>query len=192
MLADGQGRHAAGGSDDAVVAFLRAQEHVVKGPCVHAFLLERASRPAAWTATRRWPRLAEAAAVHAVGAALATPIGLYGGPVGACLLVSVRPQAWTDTEQQPAEDLRLGAGRDAGAGRRGPARRRAVAPTPGPAPGPVVEQAKGALMPPRHRRRPPRSSCGSSPGAPGARWPRSRPASCAASAPVPRRRPRLR
>ena len=35
MLADGQGRLcAAGGSDDAVVAFLRAQEHVVKGPCV--------------------------------------------------------------------------------------------------------------------------------------------------------------
>ena len=103
MLADGQGRLcAAGGSDDAVVAFLRAQEHVVKGPCVHAFLLERSVQARCLDGGGRWPQLAEAA-VHAVGAALATPIGLYGGPVGPASLVSVRPKAWTDTEQLAAE-----------------------------------------------------------------------------------------
>jgi GAF domain len=104
MLADPQGRLcAAGGSDDAVLGFLRAQEHVVKGPCVHAFLLERSVQAASLDGDGRWPQLADAVAVHAVGAALAAPIGLYGGPVGACLLVSARPRVWTDTDQLAAE-----------------------------------------------------------------------------------------
>jgi hypothetical protein len=40
MLVDGEGRLcAAGGSDEASLAFLRAQEHLVKGPCWHALLV---------------------------------------------------------------------------------------------------------------------------------------------------------
>jgi PAS domain S-box-containing protein len=148
MLADGQGRLcAAGGSDEAVVAFLRAQEHAVKGPCVHAFLLERSVQARCLDGGGRWPQLAEAAAVHAVGAALATPIGLYGGPVGACLLVSARPKAWTDTEQLAAEAyasvlasmLELAAEAQRGSG----LSRQLQGQLQGQA---VVEQAKGALM----------------------------------------------
>ena len=82
MLADTQGRLcAAGGSGAAILAFLRAQEHTVKGPCVHAYLLERTVQARCLDGDGRWPQLADAAAVHAVGAALATPIGLDGGPV---------------------------------------------------------------------------------------------------------------
>jgi PAS domain S-box-containing protein len=144
MLADTQGRLcAAGGSDDAVLAFLRAQEHSVKGPCVHAFLLERTVQARCLDGDGRWPQLADAAAVHAVGAALATPIGLYGAPVGVCLLVSVRPTAWTDTEQLAAEayasvlaaTLELAAEAQRGSGLSRQLQDQAV-----------VEQAKGALM----------------------------------------------
>ena len=104
MLADGRGRLcAAGGSDQAALSFLRAQEHTLKGPCVHAFLLERAVRSASVGDDPRWPRLVEAAAVHRVGAALAAPIGLYGGPVGACLAVSEVPRAWSDGDVAAAQ-----------------------------------------------------------------------------------------
>jgi PAS domain S-box-containing protein len=148
MLADTQGRLcAAGGSDDATLAFLRAQEHVVKGPCVHAFLLERSVQAHGLGGDGRWPQLADAAAVHAVGAALATPIGLYGGPIGVCLLVSVHPRAWTDTDQLAAEayasvlaamlELAAEAQRGSGLTRRLQDQLQDQA---------VVEQAKGALM----------------------------------------------
>ena len=148
MLADAQGRLcAAGGSDAAVLAFLRAQEHVVKGPCVHAFLLERTVQAGCLDGDGRWPLLADAAAVHAVGAAMATPIGLFGGPVGACLLVSVRSRAWTDGEQLAAEAyasvlavmLELAAEAQRGSG----LSRQLQDQLQGQA---VVEQAKGALM----------------------------------------------
>ena len=144
MLADTQGRlGAAGGSDGAVLAFLRAQEHAVKGPCVHAFLLERTVQARQLDDDGRWPLLADAAAVHGVGAALATPIGLYGGPVGACLLVSARPRGWTDPEQLAAEAyasvlaamLELAAEAQRGGGLSRQAQDQAL-----------VEQAKGALM----------------------------------------------
>ena len=148
MLADTQGRLcAAGGSGAAILAFLRAQEHTVKGPCVHAYLLERTVQARCLDGDGRWPQLADAAAVHAVGAALATPIGLDGGPVGACLLVSAGPRAWTDADQLAAEAyasvlaamLELAAEAQRGAG----LTRRLQDQLHGQA---VVEQAKGALM----------------------------------------------
>ena len=148
MLADTQGRLcAAGGSNAAILAFLRAQEHTVKGPCVHAYLLERSVQARSLDGDGRWPQLADAAAVHAVGAALATPIGLYGGPVGACLLVSAGPRAWTDADQLAAEAyasvlaamLELAAEAQRGSG----LTRRLQDQLHGQA---VVEQAKGALM----------------------------------------------
>jgi PAS domain S-box-containing protein len=41
MLVDGHGRlYAAGGSNEASLAFLRAQEHLIKGPCWHALCLD--------------------------------------------------------------------------------------------------------------------------------------------------------
>jgi hypothetical protein len=144
MLADSQGRLcAAGGSDDAVLAFLRAQEHAVKGPCVHAFLLERSVQARCLDGDGRWPQLADAAAIHAVGAALASPIALYGGPVGVSLLVSVHPRGWTDTDQLAAEAyasvlaamLELAAEAQRGSGLSRQLQGQAV-----------VEQAKGALM----------------------------------------------
>jgi PAS domain S-box-containing protein len=148
MLADTQGRLcAAGGSGAAILAFLRAQEHTVKGPCVHAYLLERTVQARCLDGDGRWPQLADAAAVHAVGAALATPIGLDGGPVGACLLVSAGPRAWTDADQLAAEAyasvlaamLELAAEAQRGGG----LTRRLQDQLHGQA---VVEQAKGALM----------------------------------------------
>lgn len=148
MLADTQGRLcAAGGSGAAILAFLRAQEHTVKGPCVHAYLLERTVQARCLDGDGRWPQLADAAAVHAVGAALATPIGLDGGPVGACLLVSAGPRAWTDADQLAAEAyasvlaamLELAAEAQRGSG----LTRRLQDQLHGQA---VVEQAKGALM----------------------------------------------
>jgi PAS domain S-box-containing protein len=98
MLADTGGRLCvAGASDEATLGFLRAQEHAVKGPCMHAFLLERPVLAADQPGDPRWPQLAEAAAVHGVGATLAVPIGLYGGPVGAILVTAARPPgAWSD------------------------------------------------------------------------------------------------
>jgi PAS domain S-box-containing protein len=148
MLADTQGRLcAAGGSDSAVLAFLRAQEHVVRGPCVHAFLLERTVQARRLDGDGRWPQLADAAAVHGVAAALATPIGLYGGPVGTCLLVSVQDRSWTDTEQLAAEAyasvlaamLELAAEAQRGGGRSRQLQDQLQDQA-------VVEQAKGALM----------------------------------------------
>jgi hypothetical protein len=104
MLADTRGRLcAAGGSDEATLAFLRAQEHALKGPCLHTFLLERAVQAGDLSDDPRWPQLAEAAAVNGVGAALACPIELYGGPIGALLVSSAVPRAWTDTEVTAAE-----------------------------------------------------------------------------------------
>jgi PAS domain S-box-containing protein len=98
MLADSGGRLCpAGASDEATLGFLRAQEHTVKGPCLHAFLLERPVLAADQRHDPRWPQLVEAATVHGIGAALAVPIGLYGGPVGALLAVSTRPEGgWSD------------------------------------------------------------------------------------------------
>jgi PAS domain S-box-containing protein len=148
MLADTQGRLcAAGASDEATLAFLRAQEHVMKGPCVHTFLLERPVQAGNLADDPRWPRLAEAAAVNRVGAALACPIGLYGGPVGALLVSAAGPRAWTDAEVTAAEayasvlatllELAAGAGRGSGRSRRLQGLLQGQA---------VVEQAKGVLM----------------------------------------------
>jgi hypothetical protein len=65
MLADGQGRLCvAGGSDEAVLAFLRAQERTIKGPSVHAFLLERAVHAGDLAHDTRWPQLAAEAQVQ--------------------------------------------------------------------------------------------------------------------------------
>jgi PAS domain S-box-containing protein len=103
MLADGQGRLcAAGGSDETSLAFLRAQEHLVKGPCWHAFFLDRSIRSGRMGSDPRWPQLGEAAAVNGIGAVLATPIRLYGGPIGACMLFS-SSGIWTDGEDLAAE-----------------------------------------------------------------------------------------
>jgi PAS domain S-box-containing protein len=148
MLADSQGRLCvAGGSDEAVLGFLRAQEHTVKGPSVHAFLLERAVQSGDLASDARWPQLADAATIHGLGSALAVPMGLYGGPVGACLMTSASPRTWTDGDSaaavayastlavllELADEAQRGAGLSARlqellAGRA------------------VVEQAKGALM----------------------------------------------
>lgn len=103
MLADGQGRLcAAGGSDEACLAFLRAQEHLVKGPCWHAFFLERSVQSGQMGGDPRWPQLGEAAAVNGIGAVLATPIRLYGGSIGACVLFS-SSRSWADGEVLAAE-----------------------------------------------------------------------------------------
>jgi PAS domain S-box-containing protein len=104
MLADSGGRLCvAGGSDEGTLGFLRAQEHVVKGPCTHAFLLERLVLAADQPQDPRWPQLAEAATVHRIGAAMAIPIGLYGGPVGALLVTSARPRrGWGDGDTAAA------------------------------------------------------------------------------------------
>lgn len=148
MLADTQGRLcAAGGSDEATMAFLRAQEHAMKGPCVHAFLLERAVQAGSLAGDPRWPQLAEAASVNAVGAALATPIGLYGGPIGVLLVSSNLPRTWTDGDAAAAEAyasvlaalLELAAEAQRSTGRA----HRVRDLLQGQA---VVEQAKGALM----------------------------------------------
>jgi PAS domain S-box-containing protein len=148
MLADGQGRLCvAGGSGEAVLAFLRAQEHSIKGPSVHAFLLERAVQSGDLAHDRRWPQLADAATIHGIAAALAVPVGLYGGPVGACLVTSASPRTWTDGDSAAAAAyastlaalLELAAEAQRGAGLS--ARLQDL-----PAGRAVVEQAKGALM----------------------------------------------
>ena len=148
MLADTQGRLcAAGGSDEATMAFLRAQEHAMKGPCVHAFLLERAVQATSLVGDPRWPQLAEAASVNGVGAALATPIALYGGPIGALLVSAAHPRAWTDGDLAAAEAFAsvLAALLEvaAEAQRHNGLSRRVQGLLQGQA---VVEQAKGALM----------------------------------------------
>jgi ANTAR domain/GAF domain len=103
MLVDGQGRlYAVGGSDEACLAFLRAQEHLVKGPCWHALLLERSVHSDRIGGDSRWPQLGEAATVNGIVAVLATPIGLYGGPIGTCMLFS-SSRIWTDDEVVAAE-----------------------------------------------------------------------------------------
>ena len=103
MLVDGQGRlYAAGGSDESSTSFLRAQEHLVKGPCWHALLLQRSVHSDRIGGDARWPQLGEAATVNGIGAVLATPIGLYGGPIGACMLFS-SSRAWTSDEVLAAE-----------------------------------------------------------------------------------------
>jgi PAS domain S-box-containing protein len=103
MLVDGQGRlWAAGGSDETSIAFLRAQEHLVKGPCWHALLLERSVHSGHIGGDSRWPQLEEAATVNGVGAVLATPLELYGGPIGTCMLFS-SSRIWTDDEVVRAE-----------------------------------------------------------------------------------------
>jgi PAS domain S-box-containing protein len=148
MLADSQGRLCvAGGSDAAVLAFLRAQEHAIKGPSVHAFLLERAVPADDLAHDARWPQLADAATVHGLGAALAVPVGLYGGPVGAGLIVSATPRTWTDGDSAAAAayasmlaallELAAEAQRSAGLSARFQDLLDGQA---------LVEQAKGALM----------------------------------------------
>jgi PAS domain S-box-containing protein len=148
MLADTRGRLcAAGGSDEATLAFLRAQEHALRGPCLHTFLLERAVQAGDLSDDPRWPQLAEAAAVNGVGAALACPIGLCGGPIGALLVSSAVPRAWTDTDVTAAEayasvlaallELAAEAQRSTGLSRRVQDLLQGQA---------VVEQAKGVLM----------------------------------------------
>ena len=104
MLADAGGRLCvAGASDEATLGFLRAQEHAVKGPCMHAFLLERPVVATDQPGDPRWAQLAEAAAVHGVGASLAVPIGLYGGPVGAMLVTAAqRGRGWSDGDHAAA------------------------------------------------------------------------------------------
>jgi PAS domain S-box-containing protein len=148
MLADPKGRLCAGGgSDDATVSFLRAQEHLLKGPSMHAFLLERVVRCGCVADDPRWPQLAEAAAVSAVGAVLAVPVGLYGGPVGACLLVSAGPREWSDADACAAEAFAavLAALLELAAeAQRGSAVSRALGETLEHHA--VIEQAKGALM----------------------------------------------
>jgi PAS domain S-box-containing protein len=148
MLADSQGRlRVAGGSDEAVLAFLRAQEHAVKGPGVHAFLLERAVQTGDLARDPRWPQLADAATIHGIGAALAVPVGLYGGPVGACLVVSATPRTWTDGDDAAAGAyasalaalLELAAEAQRGAGLTDRLQDLLADQA-------VVEQAKGALM----------------------------------------------
>jgi PAS domain S-box-containing protein len=104
MLADIHGRvSAAGGSDEASLAFLRAQEHLMKGPGVHAFLLERVVQSGRLADDARWPQLREAATVNGVAAVVAVPIGLYGGPVGTCLLTAGAERSWTDGDVRAAE-----------------------------------------------------------------------------------------
>jgi ANTAR domain-containing protein/GAF domain-containing protein len=104
MLADGEGRLcAAGGSDEASSSYLRAQEHLGKGPCVHTFLLERSVHSSRLADDSRWPQLDAAAAVNGLGAMVAVPIGLYGGPIGACLLVSTAARTWNDGDIAAAE-----------------------------------------------------------------------------------------
>jgi PAS domain S-box-containing protein len=148
MLADTRGRLcAAGGSDEATLAFLRAQEHAVKGPCVHAFLLERSVQAGALADDPRWPKLAEAAIVHGIGAALAVPVTLYGGPVGACLAVAAGPRSWGDGDVTAAEayasmvaallELAAEAQRTTGLSARFQGMLQGQA---------VIEQAKGVLM----------------------------------------------
>jgi GAF domain-containing protein len=51
----------------------------------------------------RWGRLQPAAAVNRVGAVMAAPVRLYGGPIGVCLLLSASPRAWTDGDIAAAE-----------------------------------------------------------------------------------------
>ena len=149
MLADTRGRLcAAGASDEAVMGFLRAQEHAIKGPCVHAFLLEQTVQARSLAGDPRWAALAEAAEVHAVGAAMATPIGLYRGPDRRLPGGVGDPQGGLDRRRRDRRPgLRLGAGallELAAEAQRGA----------GPPPRPkgllqaqvVVEQAKGALM----------------------------------------------
>jgi PAS domain S-box-containing protein len=148
MLADRQGRLCvAGGSDEAVLAFLRAQEHTIKGPSVHAFLLERAVPVGDLARDGRWPQLADAATVHGLGAVLAVPVSLCGGPVGACLVVSATPRTWSDGDNAAAAAyasvlaalLELAAEAQRGAGLSA----RVQDLFGGQA---LVEQAKGALM----------------------------------------------
>jgi PAS domain S-box-containing protein len=104
MLADPNGRvRAAGGSDEASLAFMRAQEHQVKGPGAHAFLLERVIQSGRLADDARWPQLREAAAVNGVAAVVAVPIGLYGGPIGTCLLIAGTERAWADGDLRAAE-----------------------------------------------------------------------------------------
>jgi PAS domain S-box-containing protein len=147
MLADERGRLcAAGATDDATLAFLRAQEHLVKGPAVHAFLLERPVHSAGLDDDGRWPQLADAARVNRIGAVLATPIGLYGGPIGACLLVSATARSWVDADTAAGEAF---AAMLAGLLELAAQAQRAVTAhrLPGlPPEQAVVEQAKGVLM----------------------------------------------
>jgi PAS domain S-box-containing protein len=148
MLADTRGRlYAAGGSDEPTLGFLRAQEHLVKGPCLHAFLLERPVQVPDLAGDGRWRQLAEAAAVQGVGAAMAIPIALFGGPVGALLVTSVTPRVWDDGDLAAAEayasvlaallELAAEAQRSSGLSRRLQDVLQGQA---------VIEQAKGVLM----------------------------------------------
>jgi PAS domain S-box-containing protein len=104
MLTDREGRLAAvGASDDAASAFARAQEHLTEGPGVDALRHDRTLWSGDLAADPRWSRLKPAAAVNRVGAVMAAPVRLYGGPIGICLLLSGSQRLWTDGDVQAAE-----------------------------------------------------------------------------------------
>jgi PAS domain S-box-containing protein len=104
MLTDRNGRLCAvGASDEAASAFARAQEHLNQGPGVDALRHDRTVWSGDLAADPRWARLQPAAAVNRVGAVMAAPVRLYGGPIGVCLLLSASPRAWTDGDVAAAE-----------------------------------------------------------------------------------------
>jgi PAS domain S-box-containing protein len=104
MLLDREGRLAAvGASDEAGLAFARAQEHLEEGPGLDALRHERTVWSSDLAGDRRWARLQPAAAVNRVAAVMAAPVRLYGGPIGACLLLSVERRPWTDGQVAAAE-----------------------------------------------------------------------------------------
>jgi PAS domain S-box-containing protein len=104
MLTDRNGRLCAvGASDEAASAFARAQEHLKQGPGVDALRHDRTVWSGDLAADPRWARLQPAAAVNRVGAVMAAPVRLYGGPIGVCLLLSASPRAWTDGDVAAAE-----------------------------------------------------------------------------------------
>ena len=104
MLTDREGLlSAVGASDEAASAFARAQEHLTEGPGVDALRNDRTVWSSDLAADPRWSRLKEAAAVNRIGAVVAAPVRLYGGPIGVCLLLSGPPRPWTDEDVEAAE-----------------------------------------------------------------------------------------
>ena len=104
MLTDREGRLAAvGASGEAASAFARAHEHLTEGPGVDALRHDRTVWSSDLAADARWSRLKPAAAVNRVGAVMAVPVRLYGGPIGICLLLSESQRFWTDGDVEAAE-----------------------------------------------------------------------------------------
>jgi PAS domain S-box-containing protein len=104
MLTGREGRLASvGASGEAASAFARAQEHLTEGPGVDAVRHDRTVWSSDLAADPRWSRLKPAAAVNRVGAVMAVPVSLYGGPIGVCLLLSGPPRPWTDGDVEAAQ-----------------------------------------------------------------------------------------